>query len=35
MPDMPATHGNAMALGTTVIASSKRPNMLRDCVIEA
>ena len=36
MPDMLATHGNAMALGTAMMASKKRPeNMLDDCVVGA
>ena len=35
MPGMPAIHGNAMALGTAMMASKKRVDMLSDCGVEA
>ncbi len=35
MPDMPATHGNAMPLGTIMIASKKKPAILKNCMVEA
>ena len=36
MPDMLANHGNAVALGTAMMARKKRPeNMLDDVVIGA
>ena len=33
MPGMPATHGNAMVLGTTMMANRKMPNILGKCVV--
>ena len=33
MPSMPATHGNAMVLGTTMTANRKMLNILGMCVV--
>ena len=33
MPGMPATHGNAMVVGTNMMASRKMLNILGKCVV--